>query len=86
MLPPPPPNTPVHFSAVANAQGSALQVDDRAKRATSLWGQMATVLKQIMKQRDAAHFSQPVDTEKLKVRAAPPAPHTPRRHCRRVRH
>lgn len=43
------------------------KVDDRQKRVSSLWGQMATMLKQIMKQRDAAHFSQPVDTEKLKV-------------------
>ncbi len=44
------------------------QVEDRQKRIQSLWGQMGTVLKQISKQRDAAHFLAPVDVEKLKVR------------------
>lgn len=43
------------------------QVEDRQKRIQSLWGQTNTVLKQISKQRDAAHFLTPVDAEKLKV-------------------
>ena len=43
------------------------QVEDRQKRIQSLWGQMMTVLKQVCKQRDAAHFLAPVDVEKLKV-------------------
>jgi hypothetical protein len=30
---------------------------------------MNTLLKQICKQRDAAHFQSPVDAEKLKVRS-----------------
>lgn len=43
-------------------------MEDRQKRVQSLWGQMNTVLKQISKQRDAAHFLTPVDAEKLKAR------------------
>ncbi len=66
--------SPVHLQHAVVTQrlsGRLAQVDERQKRIGSLWGQMATVLKQIMKQRDAAHFSQPVDTEKLKVGEPP---------------
>lgn len=53
-------NTSIEFSGMS-------QVEDRQKRLQSLWGQMNTVVKQICKQRDAAHFLSPVDVEKLKV-------------------
>lgn len=60
-----------HSGSCTNAGVLGAQVDDRQRRFASLWNQMSTVLKQIMKQRDAAHFSQPVDIEKLKVCHSP---------------
>ena len=54
--------------------GYLQQVEDRQKRLQSLWGQMNTLLKQICKQRDAAHFQSPVDAEKLKVSSTAACP------------
>ena len=45
-----------------------LQVgDERSRRVEAIWAQVGTVLKQLLKQRDASVFAQPVDAVKLQV-------------------
>ena len=54
--------------------------DERTRRVDAIWAQVGTVLKQLLKQRDASVFAQPVDAVKLQV-TCPLTPAWPPRTC-----
>ncbi len=62
---------PQGVSARGHIPRRVLQVgDERSRRVEAIWAQVGTVLKQLLKQRDASVFAQPVDAVKLQVIAA----------------
>ena len=61
----------LHHRLTCKLGGLSQVGDERSRRVEAIWAQVGTVLKQLLKQRDASVFAQPVDAVKLQVPTFP---------------